>query len=86
VSTVRVGSVRFHLRPEDHSPVHAHGRCGETSAIVELFADGFVALARRPDAVGGRNPKRSDIRRILIAARDHYDEIAAAWEVMHVAD
>jgi hypothetical protein len=40
------------------------------------------ALADRDDAIIPRNAKRSDVRKILEAARDHYDDITAEWEDM----
>lgn len=82
MSTVRVGGVRFRIHPQDHEPIHAHGRYAETVAIVELFADGTVGLAQRPDAILPSDAKRSDVRKILDAASKYYDEIQAAWEQM----
>jgi len=51
--------------------------------FVALLADGTVTLARRGDAVQPRNAKRSDVRRILTAAAEHFEAIVAAWEEMH---
>lgn len=82
MSTVRFGGVRFRVYPQDHEPIHAHGRYAETVAIVELRADGTIELADRDDAIIPLNAKRSDVRKILETARDHYDEIAAKWEQM----
>lgn len=82
MSTVRVGGVRFRIHPQDHSPIHAHARYAETVAIVELRADGTVALAQRSDAITPPNAKSSDIRKVLDAASDYYDTISAAWERM----
>ncbi len=82
MSTVRVGGVRFRIHPQDHSPIHADARYAETVAIVELRADGTVALAQRSDAITPPNAKSSDIRKVLDAASDYYDTISAAWERM----
>lgn len=82
MSTVRAGGVRFRIHPQDHEPVHAHGRYAETVAIVELRADGTVSLAKRADAIIPRDAKRSDVRKILDEAAEHFDEIVAAWEQM----
>lgn len=82
VSTVRVGGVRFRIHPQDHEPIHAHGRYAETAVIVVLRADRTIEKADRQDAIIPPSAKHSDVRKILNAARDHYDEIAAAWEQM----
>ena len=82
MSTVRAGGVRFRIHPQDHEPVHAHGRYAETVAIVELRADGTVSLAKRADAIIPHGAKRSDVRKILDEAAEHFDEIVAAWEQM----
>jgi hypothetical protein len=39
-------------------------------------------LANRAGAILPPNAKRSDIRKILDVAGEHYDEIVAAWEKM----
>lgn len=83
MSTIRVGGVRFWLYPQDHGPVHAHGRYGETIAIVELRPNRTVALARRANRIVPRNAKRNDVRKILVAAAEHFTEIVDAWERMH---
>jgi hypothetical protein len=49
---------------------------------VELRADGSVALAARPDKLIPSNAKRSDVRRILDAAAEHFEELVIAWESM----
>lgn len=80
--TVRGGGVRFRIHPQDHEPVHAHGRYGETIAIIEFRADGTVTLAARKDCVIPRDAKASDVRKILKEAATHFAEITAAWESM----
>ncbi|MDQ2865800.1 MAG: DUF4160 domain-containing protein [Candidatus Eremiobacteraeota bacterium] len=82
MSTVRIGSVQFRVFPQDHEPVHVHGRYAETVVVVELLADGTVQKAPRKDAVIPPDAKRSDVRKILKTAAEHYDEIMAAWEQM----
>jgi hypothetical protein len=81
VSTIHAGGVRFRLYPQDHEPVHAHGRYGETIAIVELHSDRTVSLMRWPDLPA--NAKHGDVRKILAAAAEHFDAIIDAWEKMH---
>jgi hypothetical protein len=51
--------------------------------FVELQFDGTVALARRGDAVRPVNAKRSDVKKILRAAAEHFEELAALWEAIH---
>jgi hypothetical protein len=86
VSTVRVRGVRFRIHPQDHHPIHAHGRYAETIAIVELQADRTVGLADRDDAIIPADAKRGDVRKILDAAVDGFDEISAEWERMQGED
>jgi len=83
VVSLRFGGVRFVAYSNDHPPRHVHGFAGETEAIVDLWFDGIVALARRDDAVRPANAKRSDVKRILRAAAEHFDELAALWEAIH---
>jgi hypothetical protein len=69
--------------PNDHPPRHVHGYPGETEAVVDLRKDESVALADRKDAVRPSNAKRSGIRKILIAAALHFEELVALWEKIH---
>ena len=78
--SLRVGGVRFVAYSNDHPPRHVHGFAGETEAIVDLRFDGTVALTRRDDAIRPANAKRSDVRKILRAAAEHFEKLAALWE------
>jgi len=42
-----------------------------------------VGLADRDDAIRPANAKRSDVRKILEAGADHFDELVELWEGMH---
>ena len=79
--SLRFAGVRFVAYSNDHPPRHVHGFTGETEAIVELQRT--VALARRGDAVRPANAKRSDVKKILRAAAEHFEELAALWEAIH---
>jgi hypothetical protein len=81
MTTVRVGEVRFRVYPQDHVPRHVHGFIGRGEVIVDLRADGSVALADRADAV--RRVRRAEVRKVLAAAARTFDRLAAAWEAMH---
>jgi len=83
MTTVCAGGVRFKLYPEDHLPRHAHGLYAGTEVIVDLAADGTVRLADRVDAIQPGNAKRSDVRRVLQMAAEHFDALVDAWEAMH---
>jgi len=83
VASLRLSNVRFIAYPQDHEPRHVHGFTGETEVIVDLRIDGNVALADRPDCIRPGNAKRSDVRRILRASAEHFDELASLWEKMH---
>ena len=82
--SLRVGGVRFVAYSNDHPPRHVHGFTGEAEAIVNLLFDGAAALADRDDAIRPANAKRSDVKKILRAAAEHFDELAALWEAIHV--
>jgi hypothetical protein len=77
VVSLRFGGVRFVAYSNDHPPRHVHGFSGETQIIVDLHADGNVALANREDAIRPANAKRWDVKKALKAAARHFDEPAA---------
>jgi hypothetical protein len=83
VTSRRFGSVLFAAYPQDHIPRHVHGFTAHTEVIVDLRQDGSVAIANRRDAVRPGNAKRNDVRSILSAAADHFEELVALWEKMH---
>jgi hypothetical protein len=83
LASLRFGNVLFVAYPQDHEPRHVHGFAGEAEVIVDLGADGNVTLADRPDCVRPGNAKRSDVRRILKSAAEHFDEPVSLWEKMH---
>jgi hypothetical protein len=83
VVSLRFGGVRFIAYSNDHPPRHVHGFTGETEAIVNLREDRTVTLANRGDAVRPANAKRSDVKKILRAAAEHFEELAALWEAIH---
>jgi hypothetical protein len=72
--------------PQDHEPRHVHGFAGEAEVIVDLLQDGSVTLAQRVDAVRPANAKRSDIRKVLRAAAENFEDLVALWEEMHEAE
>jgi hypothetical protein len=82
VVSLRFSGVRFVAYSNDHPPRHVHGFYGETEAIIDLRADGNVALAERDDAVRPANAKQSDVRKILRAAAENFEELAALWEIV----
>lgn len=86
MSTIRIGSVRFRVFPQDHLPVHAHARYAETVVTVVFYEDGLVSLAGGFESVMPAHLKRSDVRKILNAASAAYDLIMDAWEEMHEED
>jgi hypothetical protein len=83
VASLRSGNVWFIADPQDHEPRHVHGFAGETEVIVDLGDDGNVAIANRVDCIRPGNAKRSDMRKILRAAVEHFDELVSLWEKMH---
>lgn len=83
VSSRSFDGVLFVIYSNDHPPRHVHGFAGETEAIVDLRADGNVALAERRDSIRPANAKRSDVKKILSAAARHFEELVELWEGVH---
>jgi hypothetical protein len=71
VSSLRRGRVLFRIYPQDHEPRHVHGFIGTTE------------VADRVDCIRPGNAKRSDIRALLDAAAESFDELVLLWEKMH---
>jgi Domain of unknown function (DUF4160) len=83
VVSLRFDGVRFVIYSNDHPPRHVHGFHGETEAIVDLRRNRTVALANRIDAVRPANAKKSDVKKILRAAAQRFDDLVALWEDLH---
>jgi hypothetical protein len=83
VASRRFENVLFIVYPQDHEPRHVHGFTGETELIIDLRSDGNVALAGRRDCIRPGNAKRSEVRKILRTAAEHFDELVSLWEKMH---
>ena len=69
--------------PQDHEPRHVHGFIGRTEVIVDLGFSGNVGLAYRADCIRPVNAKRSEVRKILRTAAEHFEELVSLWEKMH---
>jgi Domain of unknown function (DUF4160) len=82
VVSLRFGGVRFVVYSNDHPPRHVHGFAAETEVIVDLRMDGTVGLADRDDAIRPANAKRSDVRKILQAGADYFEELVELWEAI----
>jgi len=83
VGSLQFDGVLFIVYSNDHPPRHVHGFASETEVIVNLRPDGNVALADRKDAIRPANAKRSDLKKILAAAAQHFEELAILWEEVH---
>lgn len=83
MSSIRIGGIVFQIFPADHEPRHVHALYGNVVVVVDLRYDRAVALSNRADAIAPANAKRSDIKKILTAAAEHFDELIAAWEKLH---
>lgn len=83
MGSLKFDGVRYVVYSNDHEPRHVHGFLSETEAIVDLRADGAVALANRKDAVRPLDAKRSDVKRILKVAALHFEELAELWRGTH---
>ncbi len=80
IAAMRAGSVAY---PSDHEPRHVDGFAGASEAVIDLRPDGSASLAKRKRAVKPASAKRSDLRNILVAAQEHFDELVRLWEGMH---
>jgi hypothetical protein len=85
VGSLRFGSIRFVVYSNDHLPRHVHAFYQGTEIIVDLTADNRAAVADRDTAISPRNAKRSTVKKVLIAAAEHFDELVTLWEVTHAA-
>jgi hypothetical protein len=83
VASLRFGNVLFIAYPQDHEPRHVHGFTGEAEVIIDLGIDGNVAIADRADCIRPGNAKRSDVRKILRTAAEHFEDLVSLWEKMH---
>ena len=83
MGSLRFDGVLFVIYSNDHPPRQVHGFHGETEAIIDLRRDGTVALAERKDAIRPANAKKSDVKKILTAAAQHFEELTALWEEIH---
>ena len=85
VGSIRFDGVRFVAYPEDHEPCHVHGFYADTEVIVELRRGvrNEVAKANRRNAVRPGNANRADVRRILLVATAHIDDLMRLWESAH---
>ena len=84
VGSLDAGRVKFMAYPDDYEPRHVHGLIGGIGGpevIVELRLERTVCLARRVDAVRGAT--RSDVRKVLAAAADRFDDLVLLWDSMH---
>ena len=83
MSSLTFDSFRFTVHSNDHAPRHVHGFLSETEIVIELGIDGNVRLSNRKDAVRPANAKRADVRKLLIKAAEHFDELIELWERVH---
>ena len=83
MGSLRFDGILFIVYSNDHPPRHVHGFLSETEVIVDFRSDGTIALADRKDAIRPANAKRSDVKKILNAAAEHFDDLAALWEGIH---
>jgi len=77
----RFAGVRFAVYPNDHRPPHVHAYSDNGVVIVDLLEDRGVAVSKRKDAI--RNAKASTIRKVLVQADAHHNELMKLWEKFH---
>ena len=83
VGSKRVGQVRFRAISGDHKGArvpHLHADIGSGEVVVEFLAHGAVRLSKaHGEPIRGRVTAR-ELRLVLEAARDAYDELVALWK------
>jgi hypothetical protein len=73
--------VRFAAYTDDHLPPHVHGFYAGAEVIMDLlFKEKKVRLARRSDNIKPANAKKSDVKRVRKAAKDHVIELIKLWK------
>ena len=82
MGSLRFGGVLFSIYSFDHLPRHAHGAYAEVVVIVEFWPGG-ARLAERHDAVTPTNAKRSDVIKVVRAAKLYEAELNRLWEETH---
>jgi hypothetical protein len=75
--------VWFTCYSHDHAPPHVHGLIAGAEVIIDLLPNGRVVRSPRAKSVKPANAKKSDVRRILIVAAAHVDDLKALWEKAH---
>lgn len=81
VGSLRVGSIKFVAYSNDHHPRHVHALQGnEIEVIIDLREDRTVAIADRKNAFWPKDLRPAQIRPILKAAAETFDDLAALWE------
>ena len=83
MGSLRFSGIQFVIYSNDHMPRHVHGFIAGTEVIVDLRADGNVALAARKDAIRPANAKKADVRKVLNVAAQHFEALANLWEKIH---
>jgi hypothetical protein len=83
MGSLRFAGVLFSAYPLDHDPPHVHGSYAGIVVILDLLADGSVALSNRKDAFLPSNAKLSDVKHVLRCAAMHWKELNELWEKAH---
>jgi hypothetical protein len=75
---LRIGSLRFVIWPNDHSPPHVHVFSSDAEAKIELGpTDGY------PRLVENRRMKRRDLALALRAVYEHRELLSDMWRTIH---
>ena len=81
MGSLRFDGVRFAMFVNDHPPPHAHGSYGSVSVVVEFGDPEKIGVRRR--SAYPKKAKRSQVRKIVDTAAEHYDELKRMWEANH---
>ncbi len=83
MGSLRFEGVRFAAFSDDHLPTHVHGFYAEVEVVVDLLAEGQVALSKRRSAVTPANSSRADVNYALELAAKHHEELLQLWKETH---
>jgi hypothetical protein len=83
MGSLRFEGVRFSVYSEDHLPPHTHGFYAEVEVVVDLLAEGSVALSKRRNPITPANSSRADVSYVLELAATHHEELMQLWKETH---
>lgn len=75
---LRIGSLRFVIWPNDHSPAHVHVFSGDGEAKI-----GIGATRSHPWLIENRRMSRRDLAMALAKVFEHRELLLSKWKEIH---